>query len=240
MLLQTFLFAVGFNILMFLPAYFFQTDKLTDLSYSLTFVAIALYLFIAEPFSTGRLLLVLMVFLWAARLGGFLFIRIRKQKKDDRFDSMRGSFFRFLGFWLLQGVTVWVVLLPVTLFEGPFHPIGVGVWLLGLLIESVADQQKYAFKQDPKNKGLFIRSGLWSYSRHPNYFGEILCWVGVYLAAGVWVYGLLSPLYITCLLLFVSGIPLLERKADEKWGRLEAYQDYKRSTSLLVPWRKKR
>lgn len=240
MLWQSLVFAVGFNILMFLPAFFFKTDKLTDLSYSITFIGLALFIFLSRPFSLGNFLLFLMVLLWALRLGSFLFLRIMKQKKDDRFDSMRNSFFRFLGFWLLQGLTVWVVLIPVILFDGNVQFFGLVVWLAGLLIESVADHQKKVFKSDPRNKGKFISSGLWAYSRHPNYFGEMLVWVGVYLTAGVWLFGVVSPVYIIFLLSFVSGIPLLEKKANKLWGHRKDYQVYKKRTSVLIPWPRRR
>lgn len=239
MILETLLFAIGFNILMFIPAFLFKTDKLTDLSYSLTFIGLIIYIFLSKPYSVGSLLLLFMVLIWALRLGSFLFIRIHKQKKDDRFDIMRNSFFKFLGFWLLQGFTVWVVLIPATLFNNKYYSIGLIIWLLGLIIESFADAQKFSFKKNPKNNGKFIQIGLWKYSRHPNYFGEILCWIGVYIFTGVWLWGLISPLYIFVLLIFVSGIPLLEKKADKTWGKNKSYKKYKKETSILIPWVKK-
>jgi len=240
MLLETFLFAIGFNILMFLPAFIFKTDKLTDMSYSLTFIFLATYLFISKPSSLGMTLLFLMVLIWALRLGIFLFIRIHKQKKDDRFDSMRNSFFKFLRFWLLQGFAAWIIILPLILFQEKFYVIGLIIWLIGLIIESVADYQKYSFKNKATNKNKYINTGLWAYSRHPNYFGEMLCWIGLFVFSGTWLLGILSPLFIIILLLFVSGIPLLEKKADEKWGHLDSYKKYKKETSLLIPWFKKK
>lgn len=239
MLLQALIFAIGFNVLMFIPAFIFKTDKLTDMSYSLTFIGLITYIFFSKTYSVGVLLLSLMVLVWALRLGIFLFVRINKQKKDDRFDNMRNSFFAFLGFWLLQGFTAWIILIPVIFFDGRYYIIGLFIWLLGLLIESFADAQKFSFKKNPKNKVKFIQSGLWKYSRHPNYFGEMLCWIGVYIFAGVWLWGLVSPLYIIILLLFVSGVPLLEKKADKIWGNNKDYQKYKRETSVLIPLFKK-
>lgn len=222
---------------MFLPAFLFKTDKLTDLSYSLTFIGITLYILFSQAMTTGVLILSLMAIIWAVRLGLFLFIRIRKQKKDDRFDDKRDDFFKFLAFWLLQGFTVWVVIMPLILFDNlGFLYVGIAVWVFGLLIESIADYQKFSFKKKTSNKGKFIQVGLWKYSRHPNYFGEMLCWIGFYLVAGVWLWGLVSPLYIILLLLFVSGIPLLEKKADKVWGKDKEYQRYKKDTSILIPW----
>ena len=190
-----------------------------------------------------------MVIAWALRLGIFLFVRIRKIQKDKRFDGIRESFLRFIKFWLLQGVTVFVILLPALFFitgdAARVWWLGLLVWLLGFLIESTADFQKYLFKQDKSNKDKFISTGIWRYSRHPNYFGEILCWLGIYifvlpslslLQAAI---ALISPAAISFLLIFATGIPPLERYADKKWGNLKEYKEYKRSTSILIPWLRK-
>jgi steroid 5-alpha reductase family enzyme len=236
MLIESLLFSLGFNLVMFLFAFTFKTDKLTDLSYSLTFIFLALYILLTQSLSDGYLILLGMVFLWALRLGSFLTKRIHRQGKDDRFDGMRESFFRFLGFWVLQAITVWIVLIPVFLFDHIVSWFGLIIWVVGMCIESIADFQKYIFKNNTKNHQKFIKSGLWKYSRHPNYFGEILCWVGVYVFSSVWLWGLISPLFIAFLLIFVSGIPLLEEKAQRNWGMKKSYIKYKQETSLLIPW----
>lgn len=240
MILQALLLSLGFNIFMFFFAFAFKTDKLTDLSYSLTFIALAVIALLTQPFTLGLAALIGMILIWAIRLGTFLFIRINYQKKDDRFDEMRGSFIKFLGFWLLQAITVWVVILPLFLFTGKAIYIGALIWLAGLIIESAADWQKFSFKNKKANAKKFISTGLWKYSRHPNYFGEMLCWIGVYVYVGSWLYGLISPIYIILLLSFLSGIPLLEKKANKTWGKNKDYQEYKRTTSLLIPWCKKK
>jgi len=139
-------------------------------------------------------------------------------------------------------------MLPVSYLLDRDHPPGFGawaaagaaVWLAGLLIEAAADAQKSAFRAKQENRGRFVASGLWRYSRHPNYFGEILVWWGlfVYAVPVLHIAGLAvvaGPLFITLRLLFVSGIPLLERSADEKYRSDPAYGDYKRRTSILVP-----
>jgi steroid 5-alpha reductase family enzyme len=195
-----------------------------------------------------------MVILWGLRLGIFLFIRIRKQKFDKRFDGIRESFPKFLRFWVFQALAVWIILLPSLLFisdpslSACFNCTdniawwAMAIWAIGLLTEAIADIQKYIFSQNPKNKDRFIQSGLWKYSRHPNYFGEILCWVGIYLYVFGWLSplgrlaGIISPLFIACLLLFVTGLPPLEKFADEKWGKRKDYKEYKRKTSVLIPW----
>ncbi|MGB0757359.1 MAG: DUF1295 domain-containing protein [Patescibacteria group bacterium] len=240
--------ALGINMLMFIPAYIFRTDKLTDISYAITFVVLALYGFILSAGNIFTGILLAIISIWAARLGGYLLIRIRKTGKDKRFDTMRNNFWKFIRFWILQGFTVWAVLIPSILFFGN-HPkqissfayIGIGAWMIGLLIEAFADIQKYRFINDLNNKGKWIDTGLWKYSRHPNYFGEILLWVGVYvytvfgLSTGQAVLGLIGPLYIACLIIFVSGIPLLEKAADKRWGSDQNYQQYKKRTSVLIP-----
>nr|MBD3312148.1 DUF1295 domain-containing protein [archaeon] len=241
--------SIGVNVLMFIPAFIYKTDKLTDLSYSLTFIILATILFLFNTYSLSKLILYFMVAAWGARLGTYLFIRIRKMKKDPRFDDKRGDFFKFLKFWLVQGLTVWLVMMSSTVFFNLSNTsfnylslIGLIVWGAGLTIESVADYQKYQFKTNPKNKGKWIESGLWHYSRHPNYFGEIMNWVGIYLFT-LSSFNLLnalvalaSPGYITITLLFISGIPPLEKHSDKKYGKYKGYRDYKKRTSVLIPW----
>jgi len=247
-LLTAFIFSVGFNILMFMPAFFLKTDKLTDISYALTFAAVAIFGLVSAGLTFPSLVLALMVLVWSARLGSYLLVRIGKIGKDKRFDGMRESFWRFGRFWLLQGLTVWVVMIPSILFFqnkvseiSTIAYLGVLIWFVGLVIEGVADQQKYRFINDPANKGKWIDSGLWKYSRHPNYFGEILLWFGVYfftvfgLSSAQSLVGIIGPLYIALLIIFVSGIPLLEKAADKRWGEDENYRRYKKKTSSLIP-----
>lgn len=239
--------SLGINLFFFLFAAAFQTDKLTDITYGLTFMALSLTVFFSGEYSLARIMLLFMILAWAARLATYLFIRIQKIKKDNRFDKIRGNFVKFLGFWVLQGVSVWVVSLGFVLYLAGnpkwsnFGLIGLSIWTIGLVVETVADLQKYSFINNKKNKGKWIASGLWKYSRHPNYFGEILCWIGVYLyvffGLGAWerVIAIISPLYIALLIIFVSGIPLLEKKADEQWGKAKGYQEYVQRTSVLIP-----
>lgn len=243
------LICLAVNMAAFFPAYIWQTDRLTDICYAFTFVAVAAYGLAKSGATAANLTLFAMICLWAARLGGFLFIRIHTLGADSRFDAMRTDFLKFGAFWLLQAFTVWVMMLPSTLFFANrvkriplLASIGAALWLMGLIIETVADQQKYQFITDPANRGKWIDSGLWHYSRHPNYFGEILVWIGIYiytwfgLSGMQSLVGLLSPLLISSLLLFVSGIPLLEKKADKRHGDNPRYQSYKAKTSVLVPW----
>jgi steroid 5-alpha reductase family enzyme len=245
-LMHYFLIALGINVLMFIPAYIFKTDKFTDISYGLTFIILVIIAWLLYPFTYGNTILALMITVWGLRLGIFLFIRIGKMKRDKRFDGIRESFPKFLQFWILQGVSVWIILIPTLLFMGKEEQsisyAGVAVWALGLLLESISDMQKFKFSQNANKKGQFINEGLWKYSRHPNYFGEILCWLGVYLFVFMsfsrmeMIPAFAGPLYIMIILLFGTGIPTVEKQADKKWGDQPDYLEYKRKTSILIPW----
>jgi steroid 5-alpha reductase family enzyme len=240
--------SVGFNLLLFLIAYYIKTDKLTDASYGLSFIILALWAALrAIHLEFYSILLLIMVGLWALRLGGFLLLRVFKAGRDKRFDGRRDNFWKFGSFWLGQAVTVWIVMLAASmaLVHGgrfkTFAIIGLLIWIVGLKIETIADFQKFMFRSRPANQGQWIQSGLWRYSRHPNYFGEMCVWVGIYLYAignlnvGQVLVGLLSPLTIIILLRYVSGVPPLEKSADGRWGSLKAYQTYKTRTNLLIP-----
>lgn len=241
--------ALVINIGMFFVAYARQTDKLTDISYAVTFVTLVIYGLFAYNVTNVSILVSLMVALWAGRLGGFLLTRVQRVGKDKRFDGMRENFGKFSRFWILQGVTVWVVSLGVILVMRSEDPVftwvslvGLAAGAIGLSIQATADAQKYRFKNEPDNKDKWIDEGLWHYSRHPNYFGEILLWTGLWLViapslnlAGMLVAGI-SPVFIASLLIFASGIPPLEKNAQKRWGSNKDYQAYKRRTSILVPW----
>ncbi|HSO14867.1 MAG TPA: DUF1295 domain-containing protein [Arthrobacter sp.] len=233
----------------FIPSFKAQTEKFYDLTGSLTYIAITLLLVLLTPGIDARaLLLAAMVLVWAARLGSFLFRRISRAGKDDRFDEIKPSFVRFLNVWTIQGLWVvftaaaaWVAMTSETrvALDG-FALAGFLVWAVGFGLEVVADQQKGRFNADPANKGNFISTGLWSKSRHPNYFGEILLWIGVAIVAvpalqgWQWV-ALVSPVFVTLLLTKVSGVPLLEKKSDAKWGGQADYESYKKNTPVLIP-----
>lgn len=247
-ILLALLVSFGINIVMFIPAYLFRTDKVTDISYSITFVAIAIFGFLRSTQTSLDKLVVALVLLWAVRLGGFLFIRISKIGRDARFDDMRERFFPFLKFWLLQGATVLIVMLaPLLGFMqkgshiGPASWIGVLIFITGLAVESTADTQKFRYNSNPKNKGRWIDVGIWRASRHPNYLGEMMVWAGMYLivapslGSAERLVALLSPAYIIGLLLFVSGVPLLEKSAKAKWGEQAEFKKYLSRVPVLIP-----
>jgi steroid 5-alpha reductase family enzyme len=227
----------------------FKTDKVTDLSYSLSFALLSILLLLGNrAFSASQILVAAFVVAWAARLGAYLLSRILRIGKDARFDDKRGDFLKFLSFWVLQALVVWLVMFPVSVFlslrpEGGIGIVsiaGAALWAMGFGIEAASDAQKYAFRNDPANRGRWIESGLWKYSRHPNYFGEVILWWGLFLfvlpfLAPSLLFAIAGPLSITLLLLFVSGVPLLEKSADAKHGEDPAYRAYKRRTSLFFP-----
>lgn len=233
----------------FIPAYLNSTEKFFDLTGSITYITVMLVAVLLTPARDLRTwTLLVLVSIWALRLGTFLFLRIKKAGEDRRFREIKKSLPRFLQTWTIQGL--WVTfslaaaLVVVTSqkrvpLDG-FFLVGLIVWLVGFGIEAIADRQKNRFRENPANEGKFIQEGLWSWSRHPNYFGEIVLWVGVaiialpVLSGWGWV-SLISPIFITILLTRISGVPLLEKRADEKWGGQEDYEAYKRNTSVLVP-----
>lgn len=249
------LFALGVGLafvlqwLAFIPAYLRQSEKFYDLTGSITYVTVTLVAGLLSPMRDGRsLLLMALVMIWAVRLGTFLFNRVMKAGKDGRFDDIKPSFLRFLNAWTLQGLwvtfTLAAALAAITSANsrplGLFALIGFLVWAAGFGVEVLADAQKSRFRADPANEGDFINTGLWSRSRHPNYFGEITLWVGVAIIAFPVLQGwqyltLISPLFVILLITRISGIPMLEKRADEKWGGQPDYEAYKENTPVLVP-----
>ncbi|NEX17809.1 MAG: hypothetical protein C1943_14610 [Halochromatium sp.] len=235
--------------LVFVPSYRLQTEHWYDLTGSLTYLSIVIgTLLLVGRFDLRSLVIVALVTIWAARLGSFLYRRVQKAGSDSRFDEIKPSFAGFLMAWTLQGLWVFLTLAAALAAMtassipafGVLGLIGVLVWLIGFLIEAVADAQKQAFRRNPANAGRFIHSGLWAWSRHPNYFGEIMLWTGIALIAlpalsGWQLVTLISPLFVYVLIVYISGIPMLESRADERWGDDPVYLDYKARTPVLFP-----
>ncbi|MBN8582840.1 MAG: DUF1295 domain-containing protein [Anaerolineae bacterium] len=233
----------------FLPAFIYRTEKFYDLTGSITYLTVITVAILLSPAIDPRsLLLAGIIAIWAVRLGSFLFMRIRAAGEDRRFREIKQSFARFLMTWTLQGL--WVafslssalaaITSTIRKDVDAFAVIGFLVWLFGFGIEVLADKQKSDFNSTPGNKDKFIRSGLWSWSRHPNYFGEIVLWIGVMIIAMPILQGwqwatLISPIFIIILLTRISGVPMLEKRADEKWGGQPEYEAYKANTSVLIP-----
>jgi len=237
------------QIVAFIPAFISQTEKYYDITGTMTYVLTTLIaMFLASSLDTRSLLLGSLVLIWTLRLGIFLFKRINKAGKDIRFDNLKPSFIRFLNAWVLQGLwvtfTAGATLTAISsnnlVAFGSIGLIGLIIWITGFTIEVKADNQKRKFNADLSNKNKFINTGLWSRSRHPNYFGEILLWFGIAVIAfpvlkGSQLFTLVSPLFVYILLTRGSGVPLLEKKADKTWGGDPDYEEYKDSTPILFP-----
>ncbi|CAG7719055.1 unnamed protein product [Allacma fusca] len=244
---------VSIQLFFFAIAATFKFDKVTDFAGGTNFAVLALLtLFLAGTYEPRQILVTVLVTVWAFRISGFLLFRVLKLGKDDRFDGKRENFLQFLVFWIFQMLWVFTVSLPVIFvnssrlisqsssFPSGWDITGAILFLVGFLCETVADFQKFFFKENPANRGQWCDAGLWSVSRHPNYFGEILLWWGIF-TVGISVYkdaewaSLLSPLFTMAILLFLSGLPLLEKMANERYSTNPSYQEYKDSVSPLVP-----
>ena len=244
-ILISLLITVCMQLSFFAVAYGLQIDKVTDFAGTANFLVLAtVTLWFSEDFSFPKIIGSLMVILWSLRLGTYLSYRIIVWGEDNRFDEMRSKFLSFLGFWIMQILWVFLTCLPVVYFNSLDSPdsvnslasIGIGMFSIGLIIEAWADYTKFNHKL---NGEKWCTGGLWKYSRHPNYFGNILLWFGIFVfcySYEVPLWTVIGPLWTTFLLLFVSGIPLLEASADKKYGNDSEYLQYKSNTSVLIPW----
>ncbi|XP_071901759.1 uncharacterized protein [Coffea arabica] len=240
---------VGYQFFFFIITFLLRFDKVTDFAGSSNFVILAvLTLVLKGSWHFRQVILSLLAVLWGLRLALFLLMRILQWGEDRRFDEMRNNLGKLAVFWTFQAVWVWTVSLPVTIVNASDRDpsleardvIGWIMWSVGILIEATADQQKLTYKNNPENRGRWCNVGVWKYSRHPNYFGEILLWWGIFVASTPVLKGaewlvIFGPIFLTLLLLFLSGIPLLEDSADKKFGGVAAYRDYKKTTSPLIP-----
>lgn len=229
-----------------------DSEKFFDATGSVTYLSLALCS-VATHFQgmSGLRQIVnpAMMTVWCVRLGSFLLSRIMRDGKDSRFDEIKKSGIRFLGIWTIQSIWCFLVASPVlvvvtseTCATGPsmLDFLGWCVWVLAFACEVVADQQKKAFRDDASNKGKFITTGLWSLSRHPNYFGEITMWIGICISSSSCFQGAhwiawLSPVTTSILLMKVSGVPMLEAAGEKRWGSDPAYQWYMKHTPCIVP-----
>jgi len=241
--------------LVFIPSYFYKTEKFYDITGTVAYLSILLttaYLINLvndEGILLRSIISIIFVMIWAIRLGIFLFKRVIKVGEDKRFEHAKKSFSKFLMFFNISALWVFLTIVNVLTMiinnsdsvTDLFFIIGFTIVIIGFIIEVVADMQKRIFRTNISNKGQFISSGLWSISRHPNYFGEMMIWVGMSVVTIPILIGwqfitLISPIFVIFLLTKVSGINLLEASANDKWGADKNYQDYKDKTSVLIPF----
>ena len=236
----------------YLPAFIFKTEKFYDLTGSLTYISAILFALYStnssQSLDLGSLIIGAAIIMWAVRLGSFLFMRIQKDKKDGRFDSIKTSFSQFFMTWTLQGMWVFIcssaalvaIANPTGVVINSVFILGLALFILGFVVEVIADNQKTAFRSIPDNKDQFINEGLWARSRHPNYFGEITLWTGITVMGistfeGMNYLAIFSPIFSYLLLVYVSGVRMLEYRGHKKWGHLDAYKSYKENTPKLIP-----
>ena len=232
-----------------IPAYLLKTEHFYDLTGGATYLVVIIFAFVqSEQHDLRSIILTCLVVIWALRLGSFLFLRVRKQGSDSRFDDIKLNFWRFSIAWTVQGlwvlITAGAAIAAITSSQktdfGLMGAVGLLLWLIGFSMEALADNQKRIFRQQRDTQKEFIQTGLWARSRHPNYFGEILLWIGVAVIAYPALYQwqlvtLVSPLFVILLLTKISGISLQEKQADERWADNADYQAYKKRTPVLIP-----
>ena len=235
----------------YIPAYLFQTEKFYDLTGSLTYLTVIWFVYFSSgqmnEFNTQSLLVTVLISLWAVRLGSFLFSRIHKDGEDKRFRTIKTSASQFFMTWTLQGMWVSICsMCAITaisssdgIISNNLFYIGFVLFIIGFSIEIIADRQKTAFRSIEENKDKFITSGLWSKSQHPNYFGEILLWSAVAVMSlsslsGTQYLTMISPIFTYILLVYISGVRMLDDMGNKKWGHLEEYKTYKKNTPMLL------
>lgn len=253
LVVEAVLIAFTIQWIAFIPAYVFQTEKFYDLTGTLTYLSVTWYaLYMSSDKFTNlngaSIAIVLLISIWAIRLGSFLFSRIHKDGEDKRFRTIKPSATQFFMTWTLQGL--WVSLCSMCALTAissesgvvvnAFYYLGIGLFVYGFYIEVKADNEKSKFRSVPENREKFITTGLWAKSRHPNYFGEIVLWTAIAVISlpslsGLQYITLISPIFTYVLLVHVSGVRMLEARGQKQWGHLEEYKAYQKSTPMLFP-----
>lgn len=226
-----------------------KRNDVADIAWGLGYIALCAYYVVQAGTNSRELLLSALVLVWGTRLAWHIYRRNRGKTEDFRYAQWRtdwGKWFYLRSYaqvYLLQGFLLLLVIAPITVVAsragqpalGWLDAVGLLVWLLGFYFEARGDKELKDFLASPNNKGKVMDQGLWAYTRHPNYFGEVTMWWGIWVISlggpGGW-YGIVGPLTITSLILFVSGVPMLEKK----YAADPAYQAYARKTSKFVPW----
>lgn len=238
--------------LWFVFSIFKKRNDVADIAWGLGFVLVTwVSFFLSDQIGMRGILVGFLVSIWGLRLASHIYFRNKGKTEDYRYLAWRkewGNWFyvrSYLQVYLLQGLFLFLIVLPVLIInKSSTSPliwldfVGLIVWLFGFYFETMGDAQLAQFIKNPLNKGKIMQSGLWAYTRHPNYFGEVTQWWGIWLIAlavsGGWI-GIIGPIIITFLILKVSGIPLLEKKMEEN----PDFAEYKKRTSMFFPLPKK-
>lgn len=239
--------AIYYSILFFIGT-IKKNNSIVDIAWGLGFIIISLYsLMVSKNYFLPNIILCILVTIWGTRLSIHIFRRNKGKSEDFRYAKWRAQWGNYViirslfQVYLLQGIFLFIVCSPV-IFLNSSHVInrklglliGVIIWMIGFYFEVIGDYQLEQFKKDSKNKGKILDTGLWKYTRHPNYFGEATMWWGVGIIAalsGVGYLGFVGPMSITYMLLFVSGVPMLEKSFEKRPG----YKEYKDKTSIFFP-----
>ena len=237
-----------FMIFMFVLAQILKNNSIVDIGWGIGFILISFMLLLSKPYTDNKdLVLSFMILVWGFRLAFHIYSRSRGKEEDFRYAQWRKDWgknavlYAFVKVFMLQGIIMLFVSLPIIVELNSnndklnlFSFIGIIVFASGLLFESIGDVQLYCFKRKSENKGRIITTGLWKYTRHPNYFGEALLWWGIAMftiGSELWIVSFIGPLILNLLLVFVSGVPMLEKKFE---GNRE-WEAYKKVTPAFIP-----
>lgn len=239
------LFIATYMTIWFIISIIIKRNDVADLAWGIGFILVAWFSFLLFGSSSKALLANSLVTIWGIRLATHIYKRIKSKPEDARYKAWRDTWKKFylrsyLQIYLLQGLFMFLISIPIVFINNTSGDIvltdflGLFIWIFGFYFESTADRELSEFVKNPDNKGKLMDKGLWRYSRHPNYFGEVVQWWGIFIMALSIRFGyltILGPLTITVLILFVSGIPLLEKKYSSR----PDFEEYKKRTSIFIP-----
>lgn len=261
-MIQTFLQAAGiifaYMTCVFIIAEIKKDNSIADIAWGIGFIIVALFSMIkTNLYLPIQILITTLVTMWGLRLSLHILTKNWGKGEDQRYQNMRKTWgnhsflYAYLQVFILQGIIMMIIAYPIILINTSTRPnecfvgsinrcfsltiIGVILFIIGFLFESIGDLQLYTFLKKPENKGKVMHYGLWRYTRHPNYFGEITMWWGIFIISLSVPHGItaiISPLLITYLLIYVSGVPLAEKPLDH----IPEYQEYKKITNAIIPW----
>ncbi len=250
MFIQTAIVIFAYFLILFITGQILKNNSIVDIGWGAGFVIIALYTyFVKGNYSLAGTVVTFLVFIWGTRLFYHILKRNIGKPEDYRYVQMRENWGdkspvlkAFLRIYMLQMILMYIISIPVILVNSAsemkipaFVYIGAAIWIFGFIFEAAGDYQLKVFKQNPQNKGKILTTGLWKYTRHPNYFGEAVMWWGIFLAAlsvKNGIYTFISPILITFLLRFVSGVPILEKRYKDR----PEFIEYSKKTNIFIPW----